>query len=392
MWRQDFPLIAEGPTVYLDSAATAQKPAMVIEALAHFYQQRNATTHRGIYHLAAEATEAYEKARHTVAKFIGAQSDNIVFVKGATEAINLVASGMQQHVQAGDVIALTRMEHHSNIVPWYELARATGARLEVIEITSEYQLDPEDLKRVLDLKPKLLALTHMSNVLGTVNPVEDIIKQARAVGATVLIDGAQAVPHLKVDFQALDADFYVFSGHKLFGPTGIGVLVAKQDWIDRLPPYQGGGQMIEQVSFEHITYQKGVHKLEAGTPHVAGVIGLGAAIEYLNTLDWQAVSEHEHDLTQYALSQLATLPAIRIFAHQPTAVISFAFDDIHAHDLATILDQHHIAARAGHHCCMPLMTWLKTPATLRVSLALYNTREDIDALMVALQQAKALFA
>jgi cysteine desulfurase/selenocysteine lyase len=352
--------------------------------------------HRGVHTLSQRATDAYEGARETMRGFINARSTReIIYVRGTTEAINLVASSYgRTFVKPGDEIVLTAMEHHSNIVPWQFLSEQTGARLRVLPINDEGELLVDDLEPMLTGKTRLVAVAHVSNAIGTVNPIERIVQLAHRRGVPVLVDGAQAVPHGKVDVRALDCDFYAFSGHKMFGPTGIGVLYAKRRWLEKMPPYQGGGSMISLVTFEKTHYAELPHKFEAGTPHIAGAIGLGAAVDYLDALDLDAVAAHERDLLDYGTRQLAAIEGVRVIgrAARKEGVLSFVLDGVHPHDIGTILDREGVAIRAGHHCAMPIMQRFGVPATARASIALYNTRADIEALARAVRKVKEVFA
>jgi cysteine desulfurase/selenocysteine lyase len=397
--RTDFPILSQQvhgkPLVYLDNAATTQKPRVVIDALVRYYTAYNSNVHRGVHLLSELATEAYEQARVKVQHFLNAaQSREIIFVRGTTEAINLVAQSRgRQTVQAGDEIVITGMEHHSNIVPWQILCQETGARLRVVPITDAGELRLDEYERLLGPRTRLVALTHISNALGTVNPVCDLIEKAHRRNIPVLVDGAQAVPHLRVDVQDLDCDFYAFSGHKLYGPMGIGVLYGKARLLEAMPPYQAGGDMISSVTFENTTYNTLPYKFEAGTPHVEGVIGLGAAIDYVNAIGLEAIAANEHALLDYATAKLAQIPDVRIIgtARDKAGAISFVLDGVHPHDIGTILDQEGIAVRTGHHCAQPVMDRFGVPATVRASLALYNTRADIDALVRGLDKVKEMF-
>jgi cysteine desulfurase/selenocysteine lyase len=396
---QDFPILQQPnhnkTMVYLDSASSTQKPHQVINAISEFYLKDYANIHRGIYELSERATQLYENTREQVKNFIGAQhADEIVFVRGTTEGINLVAQSMgRSHWQAGDEIILSMMEHHSNIVPWHALKEQIGIVLKVIPINDLGILDLEVYAKLFSSRTKMVALSHASNVIGTINPIKEMTSIAHAHQVPVLIDGAQAVPHMPVNVQEIDCDFYVFSAHKMYGPTGVGVLYGKKSWLDVMPPYQGGGGMIETVSFEHITYTKAPQKFEAGTPNIAGVMGLNAAIQYLQTLGMENIFLHEQALLHYLEPKLLAFPEIRIIgqAQPKIGVVSFVLDDIHPHDLGTILDHEGIAVRAGHHCAMPLMARFQVPATLRVSFGVYNQKKDIDALLSGIHLAKRLF-
>jgi len=394
--RSDFPLLRRGGRrlVYLDSAATTQKPAAVIEAIAGYYRTLNANVHRGAYDLAVRATEAYEAARRTVAAFVGAPDpDGVVFVRGTTEALNLAAASLGRlTVRAGDGVVVTAMEHHSNLIPWQLMVEAREARLVMVELTADGRLDLESFRRALEHRPKVVAFTHVSNVLGTVNPVAELTRLAHDAGAVVVVDGAQAVPHLPVDVAALGCDLYAFSGHKMLGPMGIGALVGKPALLDAMPPWQGGGEMIRTVHDTTATYAPPPHKFEAGTPNVEGAVGLAAAIEYLGALGMAEVAAHERALCAYALERLSAIDGVTLYGPaERSGVVSFTLGDIHPHDLATIVDSEGVAVRAGHHCAQPLMRRLDVPATARASFYVYNTREDVDALVAALEKARALF-
>ena len=397
--RADFPILKEKihgkPLVYLDNGATSQKPQVVIDALNRYYSTENSNIHRGVHFLSERATEAYEVARQKIKSFVNAQSEQeIIFVRGTTEAINLVAQSYgRSFLHEGDEIIVSAMEHHSNIVPWQMLCEQIGARLRVIPINHDGEVVLDEYRRLLGDKTKLVSVTHVSNALGTIVPVKDIVRLAHERNVPVLLDGAQAVPHLQVDVQKLGCDFYAFSGHKLFGPTGVGILYGRAELLDKMPPYQGGGDMISLVTFEKTHYNVLPYKFEAGTPHIAGGIGLGTAIEYLTGLDWERVAAHEHDLLSYATSALSSIDGLRIIgtAKEKVGVISFVFDHIHAHDVGTILDQEGVAVRAGHHCAMPVMQRFGVPATTRASFALYNTRDEIDVLVRGIQRALKVF-
>jgi cysteine desulfurase / selenocysteine lyase len=397
--RGDFPILDQQvhgyPLAYLDNAATTQKPRAVLETLDYYYRHDNANVHRGVHALAERATGDYEAARESVRRFINARSTReIVFVRGTTEAINLVASSFGQGLREGDEIILTEMEHHANIVPWQLLRERTGIVLRVVPITPAGELDLDALPGLFSARTRLLAMIHVSNALGTINPVEHVIAAAREHGVPVLLDGAQAVPHLRVDVQALDCDFYAFSGHKLFGPTGIGVLYGRESRLDAMPPYQGGGEMIRTVSFEKTTFAGLPHRFEAGTPDIAGAIGLGRAIEYLEGMDWASAMAYESRLLDYATESLGAVPGLRIIgqARDKVPLVSFVMDDVHPHDMGTILDHRGLAVRAGHHCAMPVMTCYRLPATSRASMAFYNTFDEIDRLVEALRYARELLA
>jgi cysteine desulfurase/selenocysteine lyase len=398
--RDDFPILRQRvrgkPLVYLDNAATTQKPVAVIDRLVRYYRDENANVHRGVHALSVAATDAYDAARERLRRFLNAaDASEIVFVRGATEAINLVAATFgRTHVGAGDEIVISEMEHHSNIVPWQMLCNEKGARLRVVPITDGGELRLDEYERLLGPRTRLVAMTHMSNALGTINPIEAIVRQAHDHGIPVLVDGAQAVAHMPVDVQALGCDFYVFSGHKLFGPTGIGVLYGRGELLKAMPPYQGGGDMIRSVTFERTLYNEVPFKFEAGTPHIAGAIGLAAAIDYVAAIGLDRIAAHEEELLAYGAEALAAIPGLRLTgtAARKAGILSFVIDDIHPHDIGTILDREGVAIRAGHHCCQPLMARLGVPATARASLALYNTREEIDALVTSLRMVRTVFA
>jgi cysteine desulfurase/selenocysteine lyase len=397
--RDDFPILATRlygkPLVYLDNAATTQKPQAVIDRLTRYYAHENANVHRGVHSLSERATEAYERARQTVCRFLNAADpQGIVFVRGTTEAINLVAQTYGRvHVGTGDEIVLTVMEHHSNIVPWQMLCEQKGARLRVVPMTDSGELLLDEYEALLSDRTRIVAVGHVSNALGTINPIRRIVEIAHARGVPVLVDGAQAVSHLAVDVEALDCDFYAFSGHKLFGPTGIGVLYGKPELLDGMPPYQGGGDMIRSVRFEKTLYNTLPYKFEAGTPNIAGAIGLSAAIEYLQLLGFERIAEHERDLLAHGTRALMNVPGLKLTgtASEKAGILSFVLEGVHPHDVGTILDREGVAIRTGHHCCQPLMDRLGVPATARASLALYNTREEIDALASALSRVREVF-
>ncbi len=397
--RLDFPILDQKvngrPLVYLDNAATSQKPRAVIEALERYYSHDNSNIHRGVHALSQRSTAAYEEARSKVRRFINAGEDReILFVRGTTEAINLVAQSYGRATfKAGDEIILSTMEHHSNIVPWQLLCEEKGTVLRIIPINDRGELLLEEYEKLLGSRTRFVSVTHLSNALGTINPVRRIIELAHRWNAPVLLDGAQAVPHMKVDVRDLDCDFYAFSGHKLYGPTGIGVLYGKARLLESMPPYQGGGDMISSVSFEKTTYNRLPYKFEAGTPHIAGPIALGTAIDYLDGIGLEAVGAHERDLLAYATEAVSGIRGLRVVgtAAEKAGILSFVMDGIHPHDIGTILDQEGIAIRAGHHCTMPLMDRLGVPATARASLALYNTRDDIDAFVKGLHKVLEVF-
>ena len=399
--RADFPILGTEvngrPLVYLDNAATSQKPLAVIEAMDRFYRGQNGNIHRGVHYLSQVATDAYDRAREKVARFIGAPAAReIVFVRGATEGINLVAQGLAEVLlREGDEILLTRLEHHANIVPWQEAARRSGAVIKVAGVTPEGRLDVEDFGRLLGERTKVVALGHASNALGTVYPVAELIRRSHAAGAAVLLDGCQSAPHFRVDVAALDCDFFVFSGHKVCGPTGIGVLYGKSAWLERLPVYQTGGDMIGRVSFEDgTTFRAAPEKFEAGTPDIAGAIGLGAAVDYLEATGVDAIEVAERDLLAHATDGLRGVPGLKIYgeAAEKVPVLSFTMEGVHPHDIGTILDTDGIAVRAGHHCAQPLMKHYRIPGTARASFAFYNTREEADALVASLRKIAKMFA
>jgi cysteine desulfurase/selenocysteine lyase len=397
--RRDFPILQGTnrgkPLIYLDSASSAQKPNQVIDAITQFYANDYANIHRGIYELSERATKLFEDTRSQVKQFINAKSaEEIVFVRGTTEGINLVAQSFgRSQWQAGDEIILSGMEHHSNIVPWYLLKETIGIVIKVIPVTDDGALDLTAYKQLFSARTKMVAVTHASNVLGTINPIKEMTAIAHTHNVPVLIDGAQAVPHMPVDVQALDCDFYVFSVHKLYGPTGIGVLYGKKHLLDAMPPYQGGGDMIETVAFDKVTFAKTPQKFEAGTPNIAGVIGLSEAIRYVQAIGMQQIYQHEQDLLAYALPKLTAIPEMRIIGTTTpkVGVISFILDSVHPHDIGTVLDHEGIAVRAGHHCAMPLMERFKVPATVRASFGVYTNEQDIDALIKAIELAARLF-
>ena len=397
--RQDFPLLSSvlhgKPVIYLDSAVSGQMPLPVIERMSHYERFEHTNVHRGVSTLSQEATDHYEAAREKVRKFLGAKSSKeIIWTRGTTEAINLVAQTFgRMHVQAGDEILLSAMEHHANIVPWKMLAQEKGATIKVIPMTDDGELILDTLDELLTSRTKLVGVVHVSNVLGTVNPVKEIIARAHAKGIPVLVDGAQSVPHLAVDVQDLDADFFVFSGHKLSGPTGIGVLYGKLAHLEAMPPWHGGGSMIRNVTWEKTTYMGAPTKFEAGTPPIAAAIGLGVAIDYLNALGLDRIAAYEHELLVYATEQLSALPGLRILgtAREKASVISFVVEGIHPHDLGSLLDGEGVVVRAGHHCAQPVMTHFNVPATTRASFAYFNTRDEVDALVSGVARAKELF-
>ena len=401
--REDFPILAavnaKGQRLsFLDSAASSQKPLRVIEAVERYYRQTNANIHRGVYDLSERATTQYEAARHTVADFVNAKSAReIVFVRNTTEGINLVAQTWgRRNVGAGDLIVVTTMDHHSNLVPWQLLAEEKGARLAAVRVTDDGKLDLDHLRELLAQGPRLVAFPHVSNSLGTINPAEEIVRLAHEAGAVTVVDAAQSVPHMPVDVQALDADFLAFSGHKMLGPMGAGVLFGKLELLDAMPPFMGGGGMIRKVSIEGSTWADVPARFEAGTPAVGDAIGLGAAVEYLQGIGMAKVRGHERVVTAYALGRLRDVPELRLFgpeeAEERAGVISFVLGDVHAHDVAAILNEENVAVRAGHHCCQPLMDRLGVVATTRASFYVYNSEEDVDRLVAGLRRAQAIFA
>jgi cysteine desulfurase/selenocysteine lyase len=398
--REDFPVLKQKvhgkPLVYLDSAATAQKPFAVIDAIRRFHEVDCANIHRGVHELSQRSTAAYEETRAKAKRFLNARSkDELIFVRGTTEGINLVTSSWgRRNVKESDEIIISAMEHHSNIVPWQMLCLETGAKLRVIPMNERGELLMEEYEKLLNPRTKMVAVTHVSNALGTINPVRQIIEMAHNVGALTLIDGAQAVPHAKVDLQALDVDFYTFSGHKVVGPTGIGILYGKTKLLNAMPPYQGGGDMIKVVTFEKTTYADLPYKFEAGTPNIAGGIGLGAALDYVNALGIEKIAAYEHELLEYGTEQLSAIPGLKLIgtAKEKASVLSFVIEGIHPHDIGTILDRQGIAVRTGHHCAQPVMDFFNVPATTRASLAFYNTFGEIDALVGGIKKVKEIFS
>ena len=397
--RRDFPILSSvvrgKPLVYLDNAATTQKPRQVIDALNDYYRRYNSNIHRGLHTLSEQATGAYETARGKIRAFINAASDKeVIFTRGTTEGLNLVAQSYgRSRLAAGDEIIVSEMEHHSNIVPWQLLREQTGAKLKVIPINDAGELMMDEYAKLLSDKTRIVAVAHVSNALGTVNPVAKIAQLAREAGAVVVLDGAQAAPHEKIDVQALDCDFYAFSGHKLFGPTGIGALYGKQALLEDMPPYQGGGDMIKMVTFAKTLYNDLPYKFEAGTPYIAGVIGLGAAVDYVNETGMERIADYEQALLQYAAAEVGAIAGVRLIgtAKERAGALSFVVDGIHPHDLGTLLDHEGVAVRAGHHCAMPVMERFKIPATARASFAFYNTFEEVDKLTAAIRKAISVF-
>ena len=395
--REDFPILKRKlngkQLVYFDNAATSQTPQQVIDVISDYYSVYNANIHRGVHQLSQEATDKYEDARQTIQKHFNAKhSHEIIFTSGTTHSINIVAHGFEALLQKEDVILVSAMEHHSNIVPWQMLCEKTGAKMKVITMTKQGELDMHSYEMLLKLKPKLVFVNHISNALGTINPIDKIINQAHTVGAAVLIDGAQACPHMKSDVQALDVDFYVTSAHKMCGPTGIGMLYAKEKWLYKLPPYQGGGEMISEVTFEKTSYAGLPHKFEAGTPNVCGGIAFGAAIDYMNAIGFDKIAAYENDLLTYATKELLAIEGLKIYgtAQNKTSVISFNIEGVHAYDLGTIVDKLGIAIRTGQHCAQPIMDFYGISGTARASFAFYNTKAEIDQLVSALKRAKKM--
>jgi cysteine desulfurase/selenocysteine lyase len=392
--REHFPALRQKvygkPLIYFDNGATSQKPQIVLDTLAQYYALENANIHRGVHYLSQQATSAYEAARRNIQHYIHAKApEEIIFTKGTTDSINLVAFSFGERLKAGDEILISAMEHHSNIVPWQLLCERKGCVLRVIPISKKGELDLTAFEQMLNERTKLLAITHISNTLGTINPVKELISKAHAAGAKVLLDGAQSIQHLGIDVQDLNCDFYTFSGHKVFGPTGIGILYGKEALLETMPPYQGGGDMISKVTFERSTYNTLPLKFEAGTPHIAGAIGLGSAIQFLNSIDMSAAAAHELELTKYAQGILDTFEGLHIIgeAKNKTSVVSFTVDNMHPFDIGTLLDKQGIAVRTGHHCTQPLMDFFQIPGTVRASFAFYNTKEEIDTFVAALERS-----
>ncbi|HEV8538462.1 MAG TPA: cysteine desulfurase [Bacteroidota bacterium] len=398
--REDFPILKHWvngkPLVYLDNAATSQKPQVVLDAMNHYYLEENSNIHRGVHTLSDKATHSYEAARVKVQKRINASSPKeIIFTRGTTESINLVAASYgRSHVRSGDEVLITAMEHHSNIVPWQLLCEEKNATLCVVPINENGELILEEFRQLLSNKTTIVALTHVSNALGTVNPIKEMITTAHALGIPVLVDGAQAVPHMKIDVQELDCDFYAFSAHKMFGPTGVGILYGKRHLLEAMPPYQGGGDMIRSVTFEKTLFNELPHKFEAGTPNIAGGVGLGATIDYLNNVDMESLARHEQELLSYATDALSGIGGVHIIgtANEKASVVSFVIDNVHPHDIGTVLDDDGIAIRTGHHCAQPVMQRFGIPATARASFAMYNTKEEIDALAKGVRKAIGVFS
>lgn len=397
--RKDFPILSrkvnDKPLVYFDNAATSQTPQQVIDCIVDYYSSYNANIHRGVHKLSQEATDKYEQARHTIQKHFNAKhAFEIIMTSGTTHGINLVANGFSALLKSGDEIIVSALEHHSNIVPWQMLCERTGAILKVIPMNNEGELVIEQFENLLSPKTKLVFVNHISNALGTINPIEHIIQKAHEVGAAVLVDGAQACPHIQVDVQALDVDFYVASAHKMCGPTGVGILYGKETWLNKLPPYQGGGEMIAEVTFEKTTYADLPHKFEAGTPNICGGIAFGAAVDYLNQIGLENIEAYEHELLVYATEKLLEIEGLKIYgtSKHKTSVISFNLEGIHPYDVGTILDKMGIAVRTGHHCAQPIMDYFKIPGTVRASFAFYNTKDEIDLLVSVVKKAKMMLS
>jgi cysteine desulfurase/selenocysteine lyase len=398
--RKDFPILSRevyGKTlVYFDNAASSQKPSKVIDAISHYYEHEHSNIHRGVHHLSADATEKYEEARKTIQRFINAEhSHEVIFTKGTTDSINLVAYSFGvKFINEGDEVIVSTLDHHSNIVPWQMICETRGAKLKVIPINNEGELLLDDYRNLLSDKTKIVTVGHVSNALGTINPVKEIIAEAKKMSIPVLLDGAQAIPHLAVDVQELDCDFYAFSAHKIFGPTGVGVLYGKENLLNTIPPYQGGGDMIDTVTFEKTTYNELPHKFEAGTPNIAGVIGLKAAIEYVNQVGINNIAIAEHQLIEYATEQISAIDGVRLIgtAKEKASVLSFLVNDIHPYDIGTILDRLGVAVRTGHHCAEPLMNRLNIPGTVRASFAFYNTKEEVDVFVNALKKVVSMLS
>ncbi len=397
--RGHFPILQRQvngkPLVYLDNGASSQKPQAVIDAITEYYTNEHSNIHRGVHHLSQVATAKYEEGRKKLANWLNAKHDyEVIFTRGTTEGVNLVASSFGQSLRAGDEIIVTHMEHHSNFVPWQMLCERTGAVLKVVPINDVGELDLDAYTNFLSERTKLVAVVHVSNTLGTINPVKEMIRQAHGVGAKVLVDGAQSVPHMQIDVQALDCDFYTFSAHKMYGPTGFGALYGKEELLNTMPPYMGGGDMIKSVSLEKTTYNELPHKFEAGTPSIANGMGMGATIDYLKSIDFKAATEHEDALVNYATEQLSEIPDMRFIgtAKDKASVVSFLVGDIHPYDIGVLLDQMGIAVRTGHHCTEPLMTRYKIPGTVRASFGIYNTFEEVDALVTGVKKAQRMLS
>ncbi len=397
--REDFPILKRKvngyPLVYLDNAATSQTPKQVMDVMVDYYSNYNANIHRGVHSLSQEATDKYEQARIKIQKHFNAEkAHEIIFTSGTTHGINLVANGFSEILKKGDEVLVSALEHHSNIVPWQMLCEKTGAKLKVIPMNEEGELIYSAFEELLSEKTKMVFLNHVSNALGTVNPIEKIIKNAHDVGAAVLIDGAQAAPHIKADVQALDVDFYVVSAHKMCGPTGVGILYGKEEWLEKLPPYQGGGEMIETVTFEKTTYAGLPHKFEAGTPNICGGIAFGAAIDYLNQIGFETIAAWEQELLDYATKKLLEIDGMKLYgvSKEKTAVISFNIEGLHPYDIGTLLDKMGIAVRTGHHCAQPIMDFYRIPGTVRASFSFYNTKEEVERFIDAVKKAKSMLA
>jgi cysteine desulfurase / selenocysteine lyase len=397
--RADFPILSQKvngkPLVYFDNGATSQKPQVVIDAISTYYSEINANIHRGVHKLSQLATDAYEASRNTIQNHLNAKHNyEIIFTSGTTFGINLVANGFASLLKSGDEVMVSALEHHSNIVPWQFLCERTGAKLVVIPMNEKGELILSEFDKLLSEKTKIVTVNHISNALGTVNPIEYIITKAHGVGAAVLIDGAQATPHLRPDMQALDCDFYVFSGHKVCGPTGVGILYGKEEWLRKLPPYQGGGEMIAEVTFEKTTYADLPHKFEAGTPNIEGGIVLGTAIDYMNAIGFDDIAAYEHELLLYGTKRLQEIEGLKIFgtSENKTSVISFNIEGIHPYDIGTIIDKLGIAVRTGHHCAQPIMNFFNIPGTIRASFAFYNTKEEIDIFVEAVKKAQMMLS
>tara|TARA_R100001369_G_scaffold88070_1_gene124113 strand:- start:3628 stop:4854 length:1227 start_codon:yes stop_codon:yes gene_type:complete len=397
--RKDFPILNRKvngyPLVYLDNAATSQTPQKVIDTIVDYYSRYNANIHRGVHTLSQEATDIYEQARQKIQKhFNVARPQEIIFTSGTTHGINLVANGFASFLKKGDEIIVSALEHHSNIVPWQMLCERTGAVLKVIPMGLDGKLIMEEYHKLLSQRTKLVFCNHVSNALGTINPIEEIIEAAHKVGAAVLIDGAQAAPHIKADVQKLDVDFYVVSAHKMCGPTGVGMLYGKEEWLNKLPPYQGGGEMIAEVTFEKTTYADLPHKFEAGTPNICGGIAFGAALDYMNAIGFDAIAQYEHELLEYATKELLAIDGLKIYGDlkEKTAVISFNIEGLHPYDIGSILDKLGVAVRTGHHCAQPIMDFYKIPGTVRASFSFYNTKEEVDILVASVKRAKTMLS
>ena len=397
--RKDFPILNRKvngyPLVYLDNAATSQTPQKVIDTIVDYYSRYNANIHRGVHTLSQEATDIYEQARQKIQKhFNAAKPQEIIFTSGTTHGINLVANGFASFLKKGDEIIVSALEHHSNIVPWQMLCERTGAVLKVIPMGLDGKLIMEEYHKLLSQRTKLVFCNHVSNALGTINPIEEIIEAAHKLGAAVLVDGAQAAPHLKADVQKLDVDFYVVSAHKMCGPTGVGMLYGKEEWLNKLPPYQGGGEMIAEVTFEKTTYADLPHKFEAGTPNICGGIAFGAALDYMNAIGFDAIAQYEHELLEYATKELLAIDGLKIYGDlkEKTAVISFNIEGLHPYDIGSILDKLGVAVRTGHHCAQPIMDFYKIPGTVRASFSFYNTKEEVDILVASVKRAKSMLS